>query len=45
MKKTSRKQLVFKSNDYRGFDAGRNRVLHESKIVSKFKGLSSVFFP
>lgn len=44
-KKINKKVLVFKSNSYKGAESGRNRVLHEMKIVSKFKGTPSIFFP
>lgn len=37
--------MVFKSNNGRGFEPGRNQIAHENKIVSKFKGLASVFLP
>jgi hypothetical protein len=45
VKKRQKKVLVFKSNKFRCSESSRNRIDHEKKITSKFKGTPSIFIP
>ena len=45
VKKQHKKVLVFKSNKLPCGESSRNRIVHEMKITSKFKGTPSIFIP